>query len=88
MADYKVKAEGLNEALSTFFAVTPPHMKPIEMEEALPQPEDLDDSGCCWWFYLDVYGNPCWVLSSPFLVDGDLCRHWLAAKHIANPIAE
>lgn len=88
MADYKVKAEGLNEALSAFFAVSPPHMRPIDVYDALPQPEDLDESGRCWWFYLDLYSNPCWVLASEALVDGDLCKYWLAAKHMSNPIAE
>jgi flavin-dependent dehydrogenase len=86
MADYKVKAEGLNEALSTFFAIAPPHLKPIEVQEALPQPEDLDHWHRCWWFYANDYGDSCWVLTDAHSVVSGGATHWLAANHIANPL--
>lgn len=85
MADYKVKAEGLNEALSTFFAITPPHLKPIKSGDTQPGDEDVDERGRCWWFFLNHRLEPCWVLGHPSVIDREYCTHWLPFKHIANP---
>lgn len=85
MADYKVKAEGLNEAISSFFAVSPPHLRPVEVQEALPQFEDFDLVGRCWWFYVDACGDPCWVLTDPQSTISEGASHWLSANLIANP---
>ncbi len=89
MADYKVKAEGLNEALSTFFAITPPHLRPVDIHEALPQEDDVDEMGRCWWFHTSGYGDPYWALADhTFMASNEYVTHWIAAKHIACPLVD
>ena len=48
-------------------------LRPIPVSERLPEPEDCDELGRCWWFDMRV-----WKLSGP-MEDSEESMHILAA---------
>lgn len=81
MTEYQVKSREFNVGLANYLTVR----QPIEVQEALPQPEDLDHLGRCWWFYVNDYGDSCWVLTDPYSMITGAATHWVAAIFITDP---
>jgi hypothetical protein len=65
--------------------VPAPALVPVPVSERLPQPEDCNGEGKCWWFSPPACGpheiRPCWTFDLETL-EGD--THWL--PHWALPL--
>jgi hypothetical protein len=70
-----------------------PVVVPVPVSERLPQSEDCDGEGRCWWFSPPACGphkiRPCWTFDSE-TVEGDThwLPHWALPLSAAQPEAE
>jgi hypothetical protein len=69
-----------------------PTPTPIPVSERLPEPEDCDAEGFCWWFSaadptVSTFGvAACWVLRKHEPEDDDWRTHWLPATALPLPL--
>jgi hypothetical protein len=74
-----------------------PAIEPVPVSERLPEPEDCDAEGGCWWWHPDHKEDDFddgWILLDPKWADGRrdsddslIYTHWLPANALPNPEA-
>jgi hypothetical protein len=73
-----------------------PAIQPVLVSERLPEPEDCDSEGGCWWWHPDHKEDDFddgWILLNPKWADGRrdsddslIYTHWLPANTLPVPI--
>jgi len=74
-----------------------PAIEPVPVSERLPEPEDCDAEGGCWWWHPDHKEDDFddgWILLNPTWADGRrdsddslIYTHWLPANALPTPEA-
>jgi hypothetical protein len=72
-----------------------PAIEPVPVSERLPEPEDCDAEGGCWWWHPDHKEDDFddgWILLNPKWADGRrdsddslIYTHWLPANALPTP---
>ena len=94
----RIKLRKLKELIASSLSLSRPTIQPVPVSERLPEPEDCDAEGRCWWWHPahieDDFDND-WVLlnhewAGLVLRDSDnspIYTHWLPANALPTPEA-